>query len=144
MGLTAPGQKQHMCKRPLAENQEQPHALRKIISFLGPGMSSPPAFPAMLRFSPSVWGELAQVREAEWPCLYMWYMSVPQGSACDNPPLHGGRVKWKKCWAEEVKLLESQQSSEILGGRLLPSMSHTLVSLGCADAGGVTAVGCCT
>lgn len=31
-----------------------------------------------------------------------------------------------------------------LGGRLLPSTSHTLVSLACVDTGGATAVGCCT
>lgn len=102
-----------------------------------------PAHPAMLWFSPSVWGELAQFNEAVATFVPVAHVCAT-GPACASPPLHVGKVKWEKCWAEEVKLLEAEQSSEPSSKRLLPSMSHTLVSLGCVDTGGVTAVGCCT
>lgn len=91
--------------RPLRKNQEQPPALRKMASFLVPGTSHPACSPCHVLMLRSVWGELAQVHEAGWLCPC-------RGLPAITCPLPEGRLKWEKCWVEEVKLLKAEQSSE--------------------------------
>lgn len=103
--LTALRWEQHMSMRPLAKNQEQPPALRKMTPLLVPGMSCPACLPCHALILPQ---GLGWASPGPWSRMAM---SV-QGSAWDNPPLHIGRVKWEKGWIEEVKHIEAEQSSE--------------------------------